>query len=112
MKKLKAMINNYRTIAESCSGALSLSVLHSLVLMVLLRKINSNTLLGGDLTFMWFAVGLTALGFILTLLSIAFTIEEHSTSMGYKWCMYFLYYPVLFGVIFSGVITAGIKLKF
>lgn len=112
MKRLKGLINNYRRIAEACSGALSLSVLHSLVLMILLRKMNSANLEGSDLTFMCFALGITLLGFILTIFSIAYAIEEHSSSMGYKWCMYFLYYPVLFGVIFSGVLTAGITLKF
>lgn len=112
MDKLKGLINNYRRIAEASSGALALSILHSLVLMILLKKMSSANLDGSDFVFMCIALMLTLLGFIITLISIAFVINEHSTSIGYKYCMYFLYYPVLFGVIFSGVITAGIALKF
>ncbi|MGK7244824.1 hypothetical protein ACSPAH_02615 [Buttiauxella agrestis] len=109
---MKDLVGNYREIAERSSGCLALSVMHSYLLVVFVKKIMIGSLALIDLIFLLFVVAMISFGLIVLARSITMTIHEVIPTLLGRVAMYFLYYPVFFGVIFMGIATAGVQLKY
>ncbi|MFP9432646.1 hypothetical protein ACJ9N4_20510 [Enterobacter sp. LM3] len=109
---MKELLENYTRVAQASSGAFALSLMESLVLVIFSRKLYSGHLVGIDLVYVWFLLGLTTIALVFSVCSIWQTIENETSNIKTKAVMIFLYFPVYFGVIFSGLITGGIILKY
>lgn len=109
---MKALLQNYSRIAQESSGALALSLMESLVLVVFSRKLKAGHLEGVDLVFVWVVLAITAVALAFSACSIWQTIWKGNNPEWSKVVMLCLYLPVYSGVIFSGLITGGVILNY
>lgn len=108
---MKNFLEMYRRLAEECSGVMTISVMQVLFIVFISRKMRSGSLDTTDIViasvFLLFAI----VGGALSFLTIWNTIEKIVPTLGKRILLGAAYYPVVFGVLISGFVTAGVVIK-
>ena len=109
---MKKFLEMYGRLAEESSGVMTISVMQTLVIAVLTRKILSGTLSTTDIVISSMFLLLALGGITFSVMTIWNTIEKIVPTVGTRFLLGVAYYPVLFGVLISGLVTAGVVLKY
>lgn len=109
---MQKFLEMYGRLAEKSSGIMTISVMQTLVISVLARKMASGTLSTIDLAMVSGFFLLAVVGALFSLMAIWNIIEKIVPTAGTRFLLGIAYYPVLFGVFVSGLVTAGVVLKY